>query len=158
MGVVDRKLAQGQGPSSLITLMQLQREQPRAFDISFILVFCSFVLLSLCRLAAGMSIITSCLPELYSMSWQVRGYREPFSASEYFSVVVKLEMNIMHLSSLIPFHLTHSWATILWDLTGYLNSIRWEIPKLSARMLHYISVTWLTQKRRKIPTQTCHSA
>lgn len=62
MGVVDRKLAQGQGPSSLITLMQLQREQPRAFDISFILVFCSFVLLSLCRIAAGMSIIASCSP------------------------------------------------------------------------------------------------
>lgn len=60
LGGVDRKLVEGQGPSSLITPMPLQRQKPTAFDIGFILVFCSFVQMSLCGLAAGVSIITSC--------------------------------------------------------------------------------------------------
>lgn len=40
---VDRKPVQGQGPSKLITPIQLQREALGASDISFIQVFCSFV-------------------------------------------------------------------------------------------------------------------
>lgn len=60
-GGVDRKLVEGQGPSSLITPMQLQRQKPGAFDTAFILLLCSFVEPSaLCGLAAGVSIITSC--------------------------------------------------------------------------------------------------
>lgn len=57
-GGVDRKLVEGQGPSSLITPMQ---QKPGAFDTAFILLLCSFVEPSaLCGLAAGVSIITSC--------------------------------------------------------------------------------------------------
>lgn len=57
------KLVQGQGLSSLIIPIELQRQMLRAFDISFILVFCSFVQLSLYRSAAGVLTITSCFPE-----------------------------------------------------------------------------------------------
>ena len=66
-GGVDRKLVQGQGPSSLIIPIELQRQMLRAFDISFILVFCSFVQLSLYRSAAGVSTIASCFPDFNSL-------------------------------------------------------------------------------------------
>lgn len=101
---VDRRLVQGQGPSSLITPIQLQRQKPRAFDISFILVFCSFVPLGLCRRAAGVSIITSCLPELHSMDWKVTGRIKPtiFKLKRILLCLV-LKHEVIYFSLLFPF-------------------------------------------------------
>lgn len=108
MGVVDRKLVQGQGPSSLITPMQLQRQKLRAFDISFILFFCSFVLLSLCRRAAGVSIITYCFPELYPMHWKVSGYIQPVKYFTVFGGETGNEWNLSELINSFPSHMVRT--------------------------------------------------
>lgn len=106
---VDGRVLRGQGPSLLITAIEPQRQKLKASDISFILVFCFFVPLCLCRPAAGASIITSCLLVLHSLDYRVTAYKKLLHFQPQrvpLCLLFKHEMNIISLSSSFPFRET----------------------------------------------------
>lgn len=115
-GGVDRKRVEGQGPSSLITPMQLQRQKPGAFDTAFMLLLCSFVeLRAFCGPATAVSIITSC------------------PAPEGDPIIFNI-----HFVSLDQKHDDCCELALREEQTSYRNSITTKVPKLSARTPHRV--------------------